>query len=446
MKIRYKTDIQLEKLQRQTFDFFWNEANPANGLIADRTMPDGPAGIASTGLGLSILPIAVERGFVTRQQAATRTLTTLRFFMNSRHGHEPEAAGFHGFYYKYLDLHKGRRARLSELSILDSAILFAGAITAGLYFDNTNETEGEIRYSVDELFGRADWIWAMNNGKSVMYGWKPETGFINCTWKGYDEAMLLYILGLGSPVSALPESSYKEWTSGFEWFTYYGQDYLYAPSLFVHQLPHVWIDFRGIRDEYMTGKDSDYFENSIRASLVQYRYAIENPLKYEGYGKNIWGITISEGPGPSMINIQGTDREFLGNTRRGVPFGPDDGTISPWAAITSIAFIPDVVLSAIDYLLHETDLNILNSYGFRSAFNPTFPHKPHNPHGWRSPWHIGINQGPAMAMIENFRTGFFWDLMKKSRYFVNGLVHAGFKGGWLEDRKVETQQAAYQEK
>jgi len=443
IKTRHKSDVQLEKLQRQTFNFFWNEANPVNGLVADRTAPDWPAGTASTGLALTILPIAVERGFISRELAATRTLSTLKFFLNSRHGHEPEATGFRGFYYKFLDINKGRRARMSELSFLDSSVLFAGALTAALYYTENNDTESEIRYSADELYRKADWNWAINNGKSVPHGWKPESGFVKCGWKGYDEAMLLYILGLGSPTSALPESSYSVWTSSYEWISSYGYDYLYAPPLFIHQFPHVWIDFREIKDEYMANKDSDYFENSVRATMVQYNYALQNPLNYEGYGKNLWGITLCEGPGPSMINIKGTDREFFGYLRRGAPFGPDDGTISPWTAITSISFAPDIVLPAIDYLLHETDLNMLNSYGFRSAFNPTYPHKPHNPHGWRSPCHYGTNQGPAMAMIENFRTGFLWDLLKGSQYIVNGLRRAGFKGGWVEEKKVEAQQEAF---
>lgn len=431
-----RNDKQLNKLQKQTFDFFWNEANPVNGLVADRTAHDWPAGVAATGLALTCFPIAVERGFVSREKAAERTLATLRFFLGSRHGPEPEATGHHGFYYKFLDMNKGRRARMSEISAFDSSILFAGALTAGIYFNNDSGVEPEIRYSADELYRRADWQWTMNNGNKVLHGWKPEKGFVNCGWKGYDEAMLLYILGLGSPTSPLPPESFTEWTEGYEWINFYGYEYLYAAPLFIHQLPQVWIDFRGIRDEYMNRHESDYFGNSVRASLVQYRYAIENPMNFEGYGKCFWGITLSDGPGPALVNIKGTDREFFGHMKRGVPFGPDDGTISPWALIASLPFVPELVLPAIDYMLHETDLNLLNSYGFRSAFNPTLSPKPHNPHGWRSPLHYAINQGPAMAMIENYRTGLIWDLLRQSPYIVNGLTKAGFTGGWLSEISI----------
>ncbi|HEX2969144.1 MAG TPA: glucoamylase family protein [Bacteroidales bacterium] len=439
----YKSESQLDKLQHQTFNFFRNEANPANGLVADKTLPDGPAGIASTGFALSSYPIAVERGFISRNDATERILNTLRFFLNSRHGPEPEATGYHGFYYKFLDMNKGRRARMSEISFLDSSILFAGALTVSAYFDRNDGREKEIRYLSDELYRKADWSWALNNGDRILHGWKPETGFENYAWNGYDEGFLIYILGLGAPDFTLPQNSFTGWTAGYEWINFYGHDYLYSAPLFVHQLPHCWIDFRGIRDEYMKKKNSDYFENSKKATIVQYRYAVENPGKYECYGKYFWGITLSDGPGPLLTGIKGTDREFLGFAKRGVPFGPDDGTVSPWSAVASIAFSPDLVIPAIEYLLHETDLNMLNSYGFRSAFNPTFPHKPHNPHGWRSPYHLGINQGPAMMMIENYRSGLIWNLLRDNSYIKAGLLKAGFTEGWLSEEKKEKSTIQY---
>lgn len=434
--MKQNPDIQLDKLQKQTFRYFWNETSPVNGLTVERTSPDCPASIAATGLALTSLPVGVERGFIPRDMAAGRALATLRFFMTSRNGPQPEATGYRGFYYKYLDMNKGRRAKLSELSFLDSSILFAGMLAVALYFDKQNKDESEIRYLVDELYRRADWFWAMNGGDTVLHGWKPEHGFLNCGWKGYDEGMIMYILGLGSPTSPLPENSYTVWTSSYEWISSYGHEFLYSPPFLVHQLPHIWIDFRGIRDHFMQTKDLDYFGNSIRASLVQYQYALENPMNFDGYGRFFWGITTSDGPGPALMKIKGNDREFYGYARRGVPFGPDDGTISPWAAVAALPFVPEIVLPTIEYLLNETDLNSIDSYGFKSAFNPAFSGKPHNPHGWRSPWHFAANQGPALALIENYRTGFLWELLKESPYIRNGLSRAGFSGGWLEEKRV----------
>ena len=171
----------------------------------------------------------------------------------------------------------GRRAWQCELSTVDTSFLLAGVLTAGVYFDADNADEREIRSLAERLYRRADWQWAQNEGATVTHGWKPESGFLEYRWEGYDEAMLLYILGLGSPTHPLPENSYTAWTSTFCWEQHYGYEYLYAGPLFTHQLSHVWIDFRGIQDAFMRDKGIDYFENSRRATYVQQQYAIDNP-------------------------------------------------------------------------------------------------------------------------------------------------------------------------
>jgi hypothetical protein len=424
-------DAELESLQRETFSYFLHETNPQNGLVLDKTASDWPASIAATGLGLAVYPVAVERGFITRAKAIERVLATLRFFWNSPQGPEPDASGYHGFYYHFLDMQTGRRAWKCELSTVDSAILFAGALTARAYFDADTPEEREIRTLGDALYRRADWPWAQNGGATVTHGWKPESGFLDYRWEGYDEALVLYILGLGSPTHPLPEESYAAWASTYEWKNSYGYDYLYAGPLFTHQISHVWIDFRGIRDAFMRDKRIDYFENTRRATYVQQRYAIDNPLKFAGYGRDCWGITASDGPGPDTIKVNGIERRFFDYVGRGVPYGPDDGTIGPWAVVASLPFAPEIVLPAIDYLVREVDLKTGNPYGFKATFNPTYPDKSGNPHGWVSPWHYGINQGPINPMIENYRTGLLWRLMRNCPYVVGGLRRAGFTGGWL---------------
>ena len=191
-------DAELEKLQRETFEYFLHETNPSSGLVIDKTAANWPASIAATGLALASYPIGVERGFISRANAVERTLATLRFFWNSPQGPEPDATGYKGFYYHFLDMQTGRRAWQCELSTVDSTFLLAGALTAGIYFDANTTDESEIRTLSDALYRRADWQWAQNQGATVTHGWKPESGFLNYRWEGYDEAMLLYILG---PVS-----------------------------------------------------------------------------------------------------------------------------------------------------------------------------------------------------------------------------------------------------
>ena len=433
---KLSSDAELEKLQRETFGYFLHEANPANGLVIDKTEADWPASIAATGLALACYPVSVERGFMSRSAAVERTLATLRFFWNSPQGPELDATGYHGFYYHFLDMQTGRRAWQCELSTVDSAFLLAGALTAACYFDAGTADENEIGTLADALYRRADWQWAQNQDATVTHGWKPESGFLNYRWEGYDEAMLLYVLGLGSTTHPLPEESYAAWVSSYKWEQCYGQAYLYAGPLFTHQLSHVWIDFRGIQDAFMRDKGIDYFENSRRATYVQQQYAISNPLKYKGYAHHCWGITASEGPGPAIIKLDGIERRFLDYAGRGVPYGPDDGTLAPWAVMASLPFAPEIVLPTLDYCVHQAKLTKFNSYGFKASFNPSHPGEPGNPYGWWvSPWHFGLNQGPIILMIENYRTGLLWRLMRSCPYIVSGLRRAGFSGGWLSEQR-----------
>ena len=425
-------DAELQKLQRETFGFFLHETNPDNGLVKDKTASDWPSSIAATGLALACYPVSVERGFMSRGAAVERTLATLRFFWNSPQGPEPNSTGFMGFYYHFLDMTTGRRAWQCELSTVDSAFLLAGALTAASYFDASTADEREIRTLVDKLYRRADWQWAQNGGSTVTHGWKPESGFLKYRWEGYDEALLLYMLGLGSPTHPLPESSYSAWVSTYEWKNIYGYDYLYSGPLFTHQLSHIWIDFRGIQDAFMRDKGIDYFENSRRATYAQQQYAVDNPLGFKDYSSCCWGITASDGPGPETLKIDGIERQFFDYVARGVPYGPDDGTLAPWALVTSLPFAPEIVLPSLHHCIHRAKLTQFNSYGFKASFNPTHPGNPGNPYGWWvSPWHFGLNQGPIILMIENYRTGLLWRLMRRSPYIVNGLRRAGFVGGWL---------------
>ena len=425
-------DAELEKLQRETFGYFLHETNPANGLVIDKTAADWPASIAATGLALACYPVAVERGFMSHAAAIERTLATLRFFWNSPQGPEPDATGYKGFYYHFLDMRTGRRAWQCELSTIDSTFLLAGALTAGMYFTANTPDEREIRTLGDALYRRADWQWAQDGGATVTHGWKPESGFIKYRWEGYDEALLLYILGLGSPTHPLPETSYAAWTSTYRWEHYYGYHYLYAGPLFIHQLSHVWIDFRDIQDAFMREKGIDYFENSRRATYVQQQYGIQNPLRFKDYGPCCWGLTASEGPGPATVRVDGIERQYFDYVARGVPYGPDDGTLAPWALVASLPFAPEIVLSTLHHCIHQAKLTKFNSYGFKASFNPSHPGTPGNPYGWWvSPWHFGLNQGPIVLMIENYRTGLLWQLMQRCPYIVSGLRLAGFDGGWL---------------
>jgi hypothetical protein len=420
----------LEDLQRDTFGYFIHEVNPANGLVYDSTRYGAPASIAAVGLALAAYTVAVERGFMTREEGITRTLATLRFFWESPQGTGPEAIGLHGFYYHFLNLKTGLRAGACEVSTIDSAILLAGALTAGVFFDSHAPREKEIRRLADGLYRRADWQWALNKARAVSHGWKPESGFLPYHWRGYNEALILYALGLGSPTHPLPRTSYAEWTLTYRWKKLYGLELLYGGPLFMHQLSHLWIDFRGIQDEYMKKKGIDYFENSRRATFLQQRYAIRNPRKFAGYERYSWGITASDGPGRAVSRVRGSKLQFYDYCARGVPFGPDDGTLSPWAVVASLPFAPAIVIPTIEHLL-EKHGEMRSQYGFLCSYNPTYPNASGTKSGWIAEGYLGLDQGPVVLMIENYLSGLIWRLMRRCPYLVHGLRQAGFSGGWL---------------
>lgn len=420
----------LDTLQRDAFSYFVHKANPLNGLVLDKSYVECPASIAAVGLALAAYLVGVERGFMTRDEAVERTLTTLRFFANAPHGPDTDATGHQGFYYHFLDINTGRRARHCELSSVDTAFLLVGMLAAAQYYHYSTADEEEIRKLADGLYRKANWQWMQNGEATVSHGWTPEKGFLPFRWKGYDEALIIYLLGLGSPTYPLPEDSYQAWASSYKWKTIYDIEFLYAGPLFIHQLSHMWIDFRGIRDEFMRQHDLDYFENSRRATLVQQQYAIRNPNGFAHYDEWCWGVTASDGPGPATLLVDGVERTFYDYIARGVPYGPDDGTLAPWAVVASLPFAPEIVLPTLQNY-ERMHLNEFEQYGYKASFNPTFPARPAHEYGWVSSYHFGINQGPIVAMIENHLSGFVWRLMRACPYLVTGLRRAEFTGGWL---------------
>lgn len=421
-------EAELNQLQKDTFSFFLKEYNPEIGLLPDNTNENSPCSITSVGLALSAYPVGVERGFIERDEAVRRTLTTLRFFWESEQSKARDATGYKGFFYHFLDMKTGKRVWRSELSTIDTAIFLAGALAAGTYFDRDDKNEKKIRDLADALYARADWNWFLNDGDRLAMGWKPESGFLKYRWEGYSEALILYALALGSPTFPIPEKCYAAWTRGYKWKKLYDIEFLYAGPLFIHQLSHIWIDFRGIQDEFMREKGIDYFENSRRATYIQQKYATRNTRGFKGYNENCWGITASDGPGPAVKNINGNKIKFFGYRARKVPNGPDDGTIAPWAAVASLPFAPEIVLEVIKHF-KEHYPEMVHKYGLKCSFNPSFDESLHT--GWVSNTYFGLNEGPIALMIENYRTGFLWKLMRHCSYIRNGLRRAKFQGGWL---------------
>jgi hypothetical protein len=424
-------DALLERLQRGAFDYFLQAHNPRNGLVADTTRGGAPSSIAVIGFALSAYPVGVERGWMERADAVQRTLVTLRFLMASDQSGSARATGYRGFYFHFLDMDSGTRVWRSEVSLIDTGFLMAGVLTAAAYFDaNTSDRQDEIelRQLADALYRRVDWQWAQREGGAVTHGWKPECGFLNYGWEGYSEAILLYVLGLGSPTHALTDQSFTAWTATYQWENLYGYDFLFAGPLFVHQFSHAWIDFRGIRDAFMREKNCDYFENSRRATYVQREYAIRNPGSFTGYGADCWGLSAGDGPQAEARYIAGRNQTFYGYAARGVPYGPDDGTLCASSTLSSLVFTPELVLPALRAMGSQSgddDATLIRA----SGFNPTVGEA--GPNGWVSNGEFGLDQGMIVLMIENYRSGLLWRLGRANPIVRTGLRRAGFKGGWL---------------
>jgi len=434
----------LAELEERTFRFFWETANPKNGLVPDRYPTPSVASVAAVGFGLTALPIGVERGYITRAAARDRVLTTLRFLAR--------APNQNGFFYHFVDMSTGTRANGSEVSTVDTSLLLAGMLFCQSYFDSADPQEVKLRKLVDEIYRRVDWTWAQARPPSIALSWTPEEGFSSSDWTGYNEGMLVYLLALASPTHTIGDQAWNTWTSGYDkhWGTVYDQTYLGFAPLFGHQYTHVWVDFRGIRDAYMRAHGLDYFENSRRATYAQRRYAIANPRHWQAYGKNIWGMSASDGPGTTREPYQGEDRSFFSYAARGMGIGHilDDGTIAPTAAISSLPFAPEIVLPATLEMYHRFGASIYSSYGFRDAFNASFRSsseaQARHPAdaGWVDPDYLGIDQGPILAMIENYRSELIWRVMRDSTYLRTGLERAGFSGGWLAQNVPAGESAA----
>jgi len=426
-------DPFLDTLQVRTIKFFLETTDPNTGLTPDRWPSKSPSSIAAVGFALTAYPIAVERQVITRREAAQRALNTLRFFWQlPQHDRPQNVAGYKGFFYHFLKIPEATREWKCELSTIDTALLLAGVLFSQSYFGGAGEDEKSIRALADSLYWRVDWKWAMADTNGVKTAWRPECGFDEHIWDGYDEAMILYILALGSPTHPVPESAWQTWTKPYVWAKYYGLEFVSFGPLFGHQYSHGWIDYRGIQDDYMHAKGIDYFENSRRATLTQQMYARENPLAYRDYAENIWGFTACDGPKDTTFTIDGRERRFWSYRARGVSFDwiEDDGTIAPTAAGGSVAFAPEICIPALKAMRAEYDTLIWKQYGFLDSFNPSYI-TPKTPNGWFDHDYLGIDQGPIVIMIENLRNGFVWNVMKKNPYLVKGLRKAGFSGGWL---------------
>ena len=391
----------LDELQRRSFLFFHEQADPETGLVRDRAGADGGpsanprsrgvASIASVGFGLTGLCIAERRGWLTRDEASARTLTTLRF-LHDRMPHE------RGFFYHFVDLHTGRRAWNCELSSIDTALLMCGVLTVRQHHRGT-----EVERLATRLYERVEWPWMLNGQKTLSMGWKPEDGgrFLEARWRDFSEGWLLYLLAMGSPTHPLPPECWHAWERKPK-VTYAGRTFLQHPPMFVHQFPHAWFDVRGLRDDY-----TDYFQNSVDATVAHRQFCIDLRGRFPKFGPDLWGITSSD-----------SARGYVG---WGGPPATDnlDGTVVPCAAAGSLPFVKDECLRALLHMRGAYGDTAWKRYGFVDAFNP------HT--GWVAPDVIGIDLGITLLMAEDARAGGVWECFMSNAEARRAIEKAGFR-------------------
>ena len=369
----------------------------------------------------------------------------LAFLWRAPQGPQPRGVtGHKGFFYHFLDMETGVRYRDVELSSVDTTILLMGVLFAGQYFDRKDPAEAEIRKLANAIYARADWNFFRSDGrKAISMGWHPVSGaLIPADWVGYNEGMFVNILALGSPTHPGPANLWDRWTAPYPKF-WRGDGptrrLAFAP-LFGHQYSHIWIDFRGIRDAPMRAAGFDYFENSRRETYANRAWCIANPSGWDGYSKDVWGLTACDGPGSFELPFKGRRRTFFGYAARGPesePDGRDDGTIAPTAALGSLPFAPEIVIPCADALLKQPD--VFRKYGFADSFNPSFRYTDAKVEtgtvdplrGWVATDYLGIDQGPILLQAANYRDDFVWRHMRRVPAIRRGLKRAGFTGGWL---------------
>lgn len=389
-------DAFLDELERTTFRFFWECADPVTGLVKDREYAagDGRASVASlsaTGFGLASLCIADQRRWLKPGDARDRARATLRF-LHDRMPHE------RGFFYHFADWRTGERVWQCELSSIDTAILLCGVLTCRQHFLQ----DDAIRRLAGAIYDRVDWAWMTQGGPLLIHGWKPESGFLKSRWDTYCEHMMLYLLAMGAGKHSIPAASWQAWKR--PQFEYAGFRFIhdrYAPLLFVHQYSHAWFDFRGRRDAH-----ADYFENSVAATKAHRQFCLSLRGEFPHVSEDLWGITASESP-KGYVAWGGPPKS-----------GPVDGTLVPCAAAGSLPFLPTECVRCLRTMRTRFGERAWKRYGFVDAFNPAT--------GWFSENVIGINAGITLLMAENARTGFVWRTFMKNEEVRKGMDRAGF--------------------
>ncbi|HEY6914740.1 MAG TPA: glucoamylase family protein [Paludibacter sp.] len=397
-------DSLLTLTQKQTFKYFWNYAHPTSGLARERLGSDEIVTSGGSGFGVMTIPVAIERGFITRQQGYERMNKIVGFLTNT-------VEKFHGAFPHWLNGTTGKvipfGTKDNGADLVETAFLMQGLLTVQSYFKNGNTAEKAMCTSIQTLWENVEWDWFQQNGQQKLYWhWSPTYNWdMNMSVTGWNEGLIIYVLAASSPTHSITKSVYDNgWArngaikNGKTFFGItlpLGEDNG-GPMFFAHY------SFLGLNPTHLSDTYANYWTQNTAHAQINYWYCVANPKKNFGYGVDCWGLTASDIPNSYTASSPNND----------------GGTIAPTAALASFPYTPTESMRALHFFYYTVGDKIWGEYGFKDAFNL-------NKH-WFADSYLAIDQGPIVVMIENHRTGLLWNLFMQNSNVQVGLTKLGF--------------------
>ena len=404
----------LELVQKQTFRYFWEFGHPVSGMSRERSNVAFDYGsevvtTGGTGFGIMAMIVAAERKWQPRDSVAARLLKMVKFLS--------KADSYHGVFPHWLNGGTGKTIPFGRKDdggdLVESAFLFQGLLTARQYFNQNTQVEMDLRNRISWIWNEVEWDWYTRGNENQLYWhWSPNNGWaMNFELRGYNETLITYILGAASPRYPLTAQVYQKCWAQSDHFKngkeYYGiklpLGFDFGGPLFFTQYSFLGLDPRNLKDQY-----ANYWEQNVNHTLINYKYCVDNPKKFKGYGEKSWGLTASD-------TYNGYNAHSPTN---------DFGTITPTAALASFPYTPQQSMKALRYFYDDLGDKIWSEYGFTDAFNES--------QNWYATSHLAIDQGPIIVMIENYRTGLLWKLFMQDPDVKNGLKKLGFESPHLK--------------
>ena len=404
----------LDLVQKQTFKYFWDFAHPVSGMARERSNVEYDYGsevvtTGGTGFGVMSVIVATERKWITRDTAAKFLLKMVKFLF--------KANSYHGVFPHWMDGVTGKTIPFSRkddgADLVETSYLFQGLLCARQYFNADNETERALRNRINWMWNDIEWNWFTRDGREVLYWhWSPNNGWaMNFPVRGFNECLIMYILAASGEHYPVTSAVYHRGWAQSDFFKngkkFYGYTlplgFDYGGPLFFSQYSFLGLDPHGLKDEY-----ADYWEQNQNHTLINHAYCVDNPKHFKGYGEDCWGLTASD-------------------TYNGYnAFSPtnDFGTITPTAALSAFPYTPELSMKALRHFYNDLGDKIWGEYGFTDAFNET--------QNWYAKSYLAIDEGPIVAMIENYRSGLLWKLFMSCPEIKNGLMKLGFESPYLK--------------